>query len=200
MFKEVRRLVNVDFCVTIDKIRYSASPQLIGRYVQVRLFRDHIEIWCDEKMDCRHVYTQEDRQVLPEHEALYRKMTGQSQLLKDAFLRLGEVAQDYYDGLKEIRKSAAGYHMGRILKYADRYGADVVSGALAHATRFDSFSADAVLRIIQGKNLKTSGKKSTEKILPNNIRSYLKSCSVEQDNPQRHDRLINRKTMDGRHE
>jgi len=87
--------------------------------------------------------------------------------------------------------------MGRILKYADRYGADVVSGALAHATRFDSFSADAVLRIIQGKNIKASGKKNVGKGLPNNVRSYLKSCSVEQDNPQRHDHLINEETMDG---
>jgi len=199
-FKEVRRVVNVDFCVAIDKKRYSANPELIGRYVQVRLFRDHIEIWCDEKMDCRHVYTQKDRQVLPEHEALYRKMTGQSQLLKDAFLRLGEVAQTYYKGLKETRKSSAGYHMGRILKYADRYGADVVSGALAHATRYDSFSADVILRIIQGKAIKASGKKNTGKVLPNNTRSYLKSCSVEQDNPQRYDQLINRKTTDGRDE
>lgn len=199
-FKEVIRLVHVDFCITIDNKRYSASPELIGRHVQVRLFRDHIEIWCDEKMDCRHVYTQKDRQVLPEHEALYRKMTGQSQLLKDAFLRLGEVAQIYYNGLKETRKSAAGYHMGRILKYADRYGADVVSGALAHATRFDSFSADVILRIIQGKTIKASGKKSAGKNLPNNIRSYLKSCSVEQDNPERYDRLINKTTMDGKDE
>jgi hypothetical protein len=127
-------------------------------------------------------------------------MTGQSQLLEDAFLRLGEVAQTYYKGLKETRKSAAGYHMGRILKYADRYGADVVSGALAHATRYDSFSADAILRIIQGKNIKGSGKKTAVKGLPENARSYLKSCSVDKDNPKRHDLLINGKTMDGRDE
>ena len=86
------------------------------------------------------------------------------------------------------------------VKYADRYGADVVSGALAHAARYDSFSADAVLRIIQGKNIKTSNKTKAGKGLPNNTRSYLKSCSVEQDNPQRYDHLINRKTMDGKDE
>jgi hypothetical protein len=90
--------------------------------------------------------------------------------------------------------------MGRILKYADRYGADVVSGALAHATRFDSFSADVILRIIQGKSIKASGKKSAGKSMPDNVRNYLKSCSVEQDNPERYDHLINRKTMDGKDE
>jgi len=193
-FKEVTRRVNVDFCVAIDKKRYSASPGLIGEHVQVRMFREHIEIWFGDKMDCRHVYTEQARQVLPEHEKIYKKMTGQSQLLENAFLRLGKVAKAYYEGLKTTRKSAAGYHMNRILKYADRHGSDVVSGALAHAIRFDAFSADAILRIIQGRKLKSSNKKSVRESIPANVRDYLRSCSVEQDNPERYDLLINMQT------
>ncbi len=194
-FKEVDRLVNVDFCVAIDTKRYSASPELIGQYVNIRLFREHLEIWINKKMDCRHVYAEEERerQVLPEHEEIYKKMTGQRQLLKDAFLRLGETAGKYYEGLKKSRRSAAGYHLQRILKYADRYGADVVSGALAHATRFDAYSADSILRIIQGKKLKASSGKYHHKPLPDNVRDWLRTCNVEQDKPGHYDELINNK-------
>jgi len=192
-FKEVTRRVNTDFCVAVDKKRYSANPELIGKLVQVRLFREHMEIWLDGKMDCRHVYTNRDRQVLPEHENVYKKMTGQSQLLKEAFLRFGDVAGQYYQGLKDTKRSAAGYHMSRILKYADRYGMDVVSGALAHGARFDAYSADSILRIIQGKKFKTSNKKPVRHSIPANVRDFLRTCAVEQDKPERYDHLINEK-------
>ena len=192
-FKQVDRRVGVDFCVSIDKKRYSANPGLIGKMVQVRLFTDHLEIWFNEQMDCRHTYTDQDRDVLPEHESIYKKMTGQSQLLKEAFSRLGDVSEQYYQGLKDTKRSAAGYHMSRILKYADRYGTDVVSGALARSARFDAYSADAVLRIIQGKKLKTSNKRAVSRSIPPNVRDFLRTCSVEQDKPGQYDNLINKK-------
>ena len=50
----------------------------------------------------------------------------------DAFMRLGEPATAYYEGLRKQRRAAAGYHLQRILKFADRYGSDVVAGALAY--------------------------------------------------------------------
>lgn len=191
VYKEVDRLINVDFCVAINNKRYSANPELIGKQAQVRLFREHLEIWCDGKMDCRHIYTDKTRNILPEHEAIYKKMTGQTELLKDAFLRLGDVSKQYYDGLKQTKRSAAGYHMNSILKYADRYGADVVTGALAHAIRFDCFDSNAILRIIQGKKLKTVKNKPVQKPLPANIQNHLRSCSVDQDSPSHYDKLIN---------
>ena len=192
-FKQVDRRVNLDFCIAIDKKRYSANPELIGKMVQIRLFRDHLEIWFNGQMDCRHIYTDKDRDVLPEHENIYKKMTGQSQLLKEAFSKLGDVAKQYYQGLKETKRSAAGYHMSRIIKYADRYGVDVVSGALAHGARFDAYSADSVLRIIQGKKFKTSNKRPVRKSIPPNVRDFLRTCAVEQDKPERYDHLINKK-------
>lgn len=189
-FKEVERRVNADFCVAIDVKRYSASPGLIGRRVKVRLFREHLEIWVDDTMDCRHLYTQGDRDILPEHETIYKTMTGQNQLLKDAFLRLGKVAEDYFEGLKRIRKSAAGYHLQRILKYADRYGSDIVAGALTHAALYDSYGADAILRIIQGKRLSKASGKYSRAPIPDNVRNWLRSCHVEKDSPGRHDCMI----------
>ena len=189
VYKEVDRKINVDFCVAVDTKRYSANPELIGQTATVRLYRDHIEIWVDGKLDCKHAYTNMDRSVLPEHEAMYKKMTGQKKLLENAFLCLGEAAHMFYDGLQKTRKAAAGYHLQRILQYADRYGADVVAGALAYAGQYNAFSADAVLRIVSGKKLKT-GKPQTEAGIPESARQWLSAYAVETQSLTYYDQLI----------
>jgi hypothetical protein len=93
-FKKVDRLIHIDFCVAIDTNRYSASPNLVGQTAEVRLFKSHLEIWANKQLDAKHNYIKgrHQRQVLPEHEAIYKKMSGQTQLLKHAFLRLGKPA------------------------------------------------------------------------------------------------------------
>src|SRR3990172_7961228 len=133
--KEVKRLIHRDFCVRIDTNLYSATPNLEGKWADVRLYKDHLEIWVDGKMDCRHTYSdkQRDKQVLPEHENAYKDMTHQSKLLETAFMRIGDAARSYYEGLKREKKTQAGYHLQGILKMADRHGSDVVAGALSYA-------------------------------------------------------------------
>jgi hypothetical protein len=190
-FKKVDRLIHTDFCVAIDTNRYSTSPHLIGQTAEVRLFKGHLEIWVNKQLDAKHNYINErhQRQVLPEHEAIYKKMSGQTQLLKHAFLRLGKPALTYYDGLKQRRGAAAGYHLQRILTYVDRHGSDVVTGALAQAQRYGAYSADAVLRILQGK-----GQKKNPSIppapVPEHIQKWLRSCAVEEQDPHFYDTII----------
>ena len=189
VYKEVDRLIHTDFCVAVNTNRYSANPNLIGQHARVRLYPSHLEIWVNQTLDCKHAYlnTQHGRQVLPEHEQIYKKVTGQSQLLEKAFLRLGEPATTYYEGLKKQRRAAAGYHLQRILAYADRYGSDVVAGALAHAERYSAYSADAVLRILTGKKPKAN---ISQKNIPENIRQWLRSCAVEKQEQGFYDNLI----------
>ena len=189
VYKKVDRRIHVDFCVAVDTKRYSANPNLIGKAAVVRLYRDHLEIWVDGKLDCKHAYSEKPRNVLPEHEAVYKKMTGQKRLLEDAFLRMGEPARQFYQGLQKTRKAAAGYHLQRILQYADRHGSDVVAGALAYAARYHAFSADAVLRIVSGKKLKR-GSKHVEAKIPENVRQWLRAYAVEKQNLKHYDELI----------
>jgi len=99
----------------------------------------------------------------------------------------------YYEGLKKQRGVAAGYHLQRILQYADRHGHDVVAGALAHASRYGAYSADSVLRIIQGKKL---NKKIATESVPENIRQWLRACAVEKQDPSLYDRMIHKKNKD----
>jgi hypothetical protein len=189
--REVDRRIHQDFCVVLDTNRYSTSPHLIGLDAKVRLYKDHLEIWVHDEMDCQHTYVQGrfQRQVLPEHEKAYKEITGQHQLLKDAFVRLGPQAESYYEGLRRERGAGAGYHLQRILQLADRYGSDVIAGALAHAMRYGAYSADAVLRVTQGKTLRAN-QQAPAQTVPEEIRNWLRSCAVESQDPQFYDRLI----------
>jgi hypothetical protein len=191
-YKQVDRKIHLDFCVAIDTNRYSASPNLVGKTAGVRLYNEHLEIWVDGKFDCKHAYEKQrhKRIVLSEHEQMYKKMTGQKALLEEAFLRLGPPAPAFYEGLQKNRKAAAGYHLQRILQYADRHGADVVSGAMAYAAKYGAFSAEAVFRIISGKklNLKTANER-----VPENVRQWLRSYAVETQNPDHYDVLVDQR-------
>lgn len=188
-YKEVDRLIQADFCVLVDGRRYSANPDRVGDYAKVRLFKDHLEIWIDDRLDARHLYAHKkySRNILPEHEKRYKAITGQRRLLEDAFLKLGDIAKTFHQGLKEQKKAAAGYHLQRILRYAERYGADVTAGAMAYAARYGAFSADAILRILQGKHLK---KPLHSKPLPENVRQFLEAYDVEKSKPDFYDQII----------
>ena len=142
-------------------------------------------------MDCAHCYCSEPgkRQVLPEHEEVYRSVTGQKRLLEEAFLRLGDDAGVFYEGLKTRRRAAAGYHLQRILKYADRYGTDVVAGAMAHAARYGAYGADSILRILMGKGLPKSIAGAAPQ-LPENVRQWLRGAVVEKQTPGFYDKLL----------
>jgi transposase len=193
--REITRLANRDFCVAVDTNRYSVSPDHVGKEVRVRLYAEHLEIWADGGLDCRHAYCagRHERQVLPEHEQAYRKLTGQAALLEKAFLRLGETAKSYYEGLKRERGGAAGYHLQQILKMADRHGSDVVAGALAYAQRYGAFSADAVQRVVLGKAPRRRGLPlPPAEEVPERVRQWLRACAVENQGLLSYDRLIAR--------
>ena len=192
-YREVQRVVLRDFSVAIDTNHYSVSPQLIGQRATVRLYNDHLQVWVNDQLDCKHTYCtgKHQRQVLAEHEKSFREMTGQHQLLANAFLRLGRPAESYYEGLKNEKGAAAGYHLQRILKLADRHGADVTAGAMAHAQRYGAYSADAVTRVVLGKALKhKAGKNNAPVNMPENIRQWLRSCAVDDDTLDIYDKMI----------
>jgi hypothetical protein len=198
-YREVERLIQRDFCVSIDTNRYSTSPELVGNQAKVRLYEEHLEIWVEERMDCKHLYCKGryQMQILPEHEAAFKKLSFQSKLLENAFMRIGEVAKSYYEGLKKERGKAAGYHLQRILKLTDRYGSDVVAGAISYAQRYGVYSSEAISRVVHGKALRRKGKLlGVTEDVPENIRQWLRTCAVQKQNIEDYDLLIRPKIKD----
>jgi len=60
-YSEVERKINIDFCVVINNKRYSVNPDLIGKKAKVRLYQDHLEIWVDNELHCKHMYCGEKK-------------------------------------------------------------------------------------------------------------------------------------------
>jgi len=199
-FHEVARGVGSDFCVRVDTNRYSVAPKHVGQPATVRLFGDRIEILVQGEIVAAHPLCRErhKRNVLPEHEEAFKLLTSRRQLLEAAFLRLGPAARDYYEGLRAQRGRGAGYHLQRILKLADRHGAAVVLGAIAHAARYGNYSAESVARVIAGREITrvTKNPSTTVPTPPDRVQRWLEGLDVENGDLADYDRLIDRMSRD----
>jgi transposase len=193
-FRLLSRTVGTDYCVAVDTNRYSVPPRHVRQPATVRLYPERLEVLVGGAVVavhglCRGRY---QRLVLPEHEEAFRRLTPSRRLLEQAFLRLGPEATSYYDGLKQQRGRGAGYHLQRILQLADRHGAQVISGAMAHAARYGNYSAEAVARVVAGRELvdRSAPEHSAVPSPPERVRRWLEAIHVEDADLSDYDRLI----------
>jgi len=151
--EQVVRVVGDDFCVAWGSSRYSVPPCWAGHTLKVRVLEGRLEVVVGEN-DVIATHELSDRKhqrhMLPEHEAAFREHSSSRHVLAEQFLRLGPAARDFVDGLVVEQRSAAGYHMSRILGLAEHVGALRVGEALRHAVRYGAFDFNAVARIIAG--------------------------------------------------
>ncbi|MDI6773489.1 MAG: IS21 family transposase [bacterium] len=188
------RKVGTDFCVAVETNRYSVPPKHVGQMSTIRLHDDRLEIVVAGEVAAVHAPGREQhrRYVLPEHEDAFKRVTPSRRLLEQAFLRLGPAATRFYEGLCAQRGRGAGYHLQRILKMADRHGSSVVTAALAHAARFGNYSADAVARVIAGKQMRVRGMEPGAPLPPppERVRRWLEGMDVDSGDLADYDRII----------
>ena len=116
-------------------------------------------------------------------------------LLEGAFLRLGPTAETFYQGLLQERGQGAGYHLRRILKLADRRGTSVVIAAMAHAAKYGSYNADAVVRVITGRDPPpecVATPQGEAPMPPARVKAWLEGLYVEESDLSEVDRRIDR--------
>ena len=195
------RLVGADFCVAWDTNRYSVPPRFASKSAMVRVLDGRIEILIDGAVVATHTLreTKYQRYVAPEHEAEFRATCTSRHVLKDQFQRLGSGAESFAAGLVELHGGSAGYHMGQILKLADKVGVPRVAEALRHAARYGAFDHNAVARIVAGKPAKASSKApsgSPESLAgsPTQLAQYLKGTGVHQRSPDGYKKLVGKRT------
>jgi transposase len=157
------RLVGDDFCVAWQTNRYSTPPRFAGRTASVRVLEGQLEIVIEGEVVAAHAVreTRFKRYVAPEHEAEFLSTCTSRHVLSQQFQRLGPIAEPFANGLIETRGGAAGYHMGQILRLAEKVGVGRVAEALRHAARYGAFDHNAVARIVAGKPAK-AGSRSPE--------------------------------------
>ena len=180
------RLVGDDYCIAWETNRYSVSPSLIGRQGWGRVQMGQLEILVGDEVVAEHRlrYTRFQRYVLPEHEAEFYRKCRSSHLLGDQFARLGACAAEFEKGLRDQKRTAAGYHMSRILQLAQKVGIPRVAEALRHAARYQAFDSHAVERIVTGRHPKAGTRASSPAVaLPEKLAEYLKGAGDFQRGP-----------------
>ena len=87
--------------------------------------------------------------------------------------------------------------MARILKLADRHGSQAVAGALSHAARYGAYSAEAIVRLLQGRTLRLPKSSGDEPLyVPEPVRKWLEGEDVEQKDLSEYDDLVERDEYD----
>ena len=193
--QELSRKVGEDFCVAVDTNRYSVPPRHASQPATVRAYVDRLELLVGGQVVAAHVrrHGRRGRYVLAEHEAQFKKHSHSRVLLEQAFMRMGPVAEGYYEGLRAQRGRGAGYHLQRILKLADRHGSETVTGAMTHAARYGNYSAEAVARVVMGRALRQrQGEAFTAPVPepPERVRVWLEGLHVEDSDLEDYDQLI----------
>ncbi len=173
------RVVGDDYCVAWETNRYSVWPDLCGRQAWVRVLMGRLEIIVGDQVVAEHRVGSGrfQRYVLPEHEAAFYRKSRSSWLLGEQFARLGSAAAEFEKGLREEKRTAAGYHMSRILALAAKVGFPRVGEALRHAARYQAFDSHAVERIVRGRHPPRAHRSpSPAVVLPDKLAEYLKGA------------------------
>lgn len=197
-YQRIERKVSRDFCVRVDNNRYSVAPKFVGRKCAIRLYDERLEVLIDGQVVAYHTRRMQPggRHVLAEHEEEFKRHTPSRHLLEQAFLRMGQAAESYHQGLIAERGKGAGYHIQRILRLADRYGSSVVVGAMAQTARYGNYSADAVAHVIAGKPPRRQDCRTGNDGLtlpPDSVRRWLEGMDVEGRDLEHFDRLLDRR-------
>jgi transposase len=71
--------------------------------------------------------------------------------VREAFMELGEMAQDFLQGLTQRYPRNCGFHARHILRMKESYQSDDINRALQHAIRYQAFEGRAIERILRAK-------------------------------------------------
>jgi hypothetical protein len=153
-----------------------------------------LDIYLEGEIIARHLLrqTRHRRYILPEHESEFRQHSTSRHVLEEQFLRLGDIAQTFADGLVKAHGGAAGYHISEILKLADQVGMPRVLEAMRHGARYGAFSHTSVARIVRGRQPARQRASSfpSESPPPQNVAEYLKASGYRQRSIEHYERLL----------
>ena len=148
-----QRIVDVEGYVSLHTNRYSVPPSFIGRQVEVRETRDHVEI----ELDARHIVQHrrvptpdQVRVMLPEH----RPPRGEGACKRDphpeetALLAAVPPIASYLENLKRRGGKAITLLLRQLLRMLRDYPREAFLGAIEEAGRYGLYDLDRVERMI----------------------------------------------------
>jgi hypothetical protein len=147
------RMVDVEGYVSLHTNRYSVPPSFIGRRVEVRETREHIEIELDARRIVKHQRVATPDQVrvtLPEH----RPPRGEGPCKRDphpeetALLATAPEIAPYVESLKRRGRKVVALSLRQLLRMLREYPREAFLGAIEEADRYGLYDLDRVERMI----------------------------------------------------
>lgn len=147
------RMVDVEGYVSLNSNRYSVPPSFLGRRVEVRETRDHVEIELDARHLVKHnrIATPDQvRVLLPEH----RPPRGEGPCKRDphpeetALLAAAPRIAPYVENLKRHGRKIVALLLRQLLRMLRDYPREAFLGALDEAGRYGLYDLDRVERMI----------------------------------------------------
>lgn len=148
--REVRK-VQTDGTVPIDGSLYPVPARLVGQYVTVRLYPDHVEILdaagaiaASHRIPVRPMRIPAEAGAWPSRAASVSRTA-----METAFLAHFPDAAGFLNGLHGRMKSLLPIHLRQIHRLVEIYGESNVAAAIERAGRYRNFSALALTRILE---------------------------------------------------
>jgi transposase len=141
-------------CITFETNHYSVPSRYIADILTVKAAEHEIMIYNHElELIARHErQSAGGRKYIenPNHRAAKKERYG-LEPAREAFLALGEAAEEFLRGLVGKYPRNCGHHARAILRLKQHYLCDDIHQALLHALRYQAFESGAIERILQAK-------------------------------------------------
>jgi transposase len=148
------RVCDAEGFVSFETNRYSAPSAYIADILTLKATEHEILIFSPE-IDCiaRHERLpagQGKKVENPDHFATKRVRYG-LEPVREAFIALGEAAEEFLKGLVEKHPRNCGFHTRYILRMKEHYESGDIYAAIEHALKYRAFDGHAVERILKVK-------------------------------------------------
>jgi hypothetical protein len=147
------RVCRDDGFVEFETNRYSVPDEYLADILALKATEGEVFIYSPELTLVAHherLPAGERKTVENPRHRRSRKIRYGLEPVREAFLRLGEGAEDFLRGMEDQRN--AGYHARVILRLKETYHSDDIHCALLHALRYHAFESMAIERIVKARS------------------------------------------------
>jgi transposase len=148
------RVCDAESLVSFETNRYSVPSDYIADILTIKATENEILAYSPEiDLIARHERLpagQGKKVENPDHFATKRVRYG-LEPVREAFIALGEAAEEFLKGLVEKHPRNSGFHARYILRMKEHYESGNIHGAVEHALKYHAFDGHAVERILKAK-------------------------------------------------
>jgi transposase len=182
-----------DCRIKFDSNIYSIPPRYANQILSVKATKDEVFIYYKNKLITRHRRSWGKYKVIedPKHcrGLLELKKKAIVSKIKDEFLSLGKVAEEYFKGLSN-KDSHLPNELARILKLRHIYGVSEILQAMADALKYSAYGASYIENIIIANRTRRGEPIIHQEI---SLPESLANTQVEERHPSIYDVLLREK-------